>query len=646
MAFKQIPREFIEQVKAQVNIVDVISEFVPLAKKGNNFIGSCPFHQDTSPSFTVSPSKKIYKCFPCSASGDAIKFIQDFKQISWIQALEFVANKLGLNFDFSSYKAQSHVEKYDQTTLETLELLEFVNSFYKISLLKEKNALNYLESRHLNDLDLREKFDIGYAPKNRLKQEINASENKENLAVNAGLLNSDLNEIFWGRITFGIRNSHGELVGFSARTIDKNSNFAKYLNSPETPLFNKSKILYNYHNAKDSIKAKKQVVIVEGFMDVIACYRAGINNVVALMGTALTKDHIQLLKNSEIILFLDNDNAGVDAALRSADLLALHDFTIKVVNNTFEKDADEILNQEGTKKLVDLIENQTISLIDFIYQVSLSKNNINLTETHLNDFEMLQNFEKSILNYTKNITLKQKQYLFNKIQTELNLQINELLTERKPINQGFNNQYPSFNNPSNIDYYNIFEDPFLEPVDPNFDFTVNDYFQTQPDYQFAKNKFEFLDHARMSLIIQLLSSNNLRQKIFDINEISSIFDGPIEIKKLADKAYSLSQDIEDPNQIYEIITSELPELLESEVQDIINQKLNKMIENQLENLEDIKQQERIIVSLKDYASEMENYLHNTEILPKREYSVPKFKQNKLGKLRELGKKTIELRKGD
>ncbi|WP_334687518.1 DNA primase [Mycoplasmopsis cynos] len=318
MDFKKINEEILNSI----DIVNLISSYISLTKKGNNYIGLCPFHQDTTPSFTISPIKKIYKCFSCSESGNAITFVKKYLNKNYYQSLEFLAKELNLNYDFSAF-LNSHLPQMTDEELEITEALNVVNAFYKIQIFKNSKAQEYLASRNLLDDELRKKFDIDYAPENELIEYFSQNtELDKKILFQAGLINDNFKEIFKNRITFGIRNSYN-IVGFSARVLN-NQQKPKYLNSPETKLFNKSQILYNFFNAKEHIEKNKEVIIVEGFMDVIALDKVGIYNSVALMGAALTLEHLQLIKKYQIALFLDNDEARNSS-------------NIKINKNTFKK---------------------------------------------------------------------------------------------------------------------------------------------------------------------------------------------------------------------------------------------------------------------------------------------------------------------
>ena len=315
----------IERLKAQTDIVDIVGHYLPLKKSGANFVCVCPFHDDKNPSMSVSPSRGIFHCFSCKAGGDAIKFVMDYEKLSYPEAVEKIA---GLqNFTLNYVRGGEPVK-------ENKHILENANAFYRSLLYKTPAAVEYLYSRGITD-ELIDKFELGFAPESaqtiRLLQN-DQIEPKEALEV--GILKQNENGIyasFINRITFPIYTHAGRLVGFGGRTISGNP--AKYVNSPQSAVFDKSTLFYGYHLAKREIFTKNQIIITEGYMDVIMLHKAGFNNVVAVLGTALTTKHLPLLKRGEIsvILCFDGDDAGINAATKSALLLAQNEIDGSVV---------------------------------------------------------------------------------------------------------------------------------------------------------------------------------------------------------------------------------------------------------------------------------------------------------------------------
>ena len=315
----------IERLKAQTDIVDIVGHYLPLKKSGANFVCVCPFHDDKNPSMSVSPSRGIFHCFSCKAGGDAIKFVMDYEKLSYPEAVEKIA---GLqNFTLNYVRG-------GEPAKENKHILENANAFYRSLLYKTPAAVEYLYSRGITD-ELIDKFELGFAPESA--QTIRLLQNEQiepKEALEAGIVKQNENGIyasFINRITFPIYTHAGRLVGFGGRTISGNP--AKYVNSPQSAVFDKSTLFYGYHLAKREIFTKNQIIITEGYVDVIMLHKAGFNNVVAVLGTALTTKHLPLLKRGEIsvILCFDGDDAGINAATKSALLLAQNEIDGSVV---------------------------------------------------------------------------------------------------------------------------------------------------------------------------------------------------------------------------------------------------------------------------------------------------------------------------
>jgi DNA primase len=319
-----ISNDSIEQLKARLDVVDVVGSYIELKKAGVNFKAACPFHDDKSPSFVVSPSKQIYHCFGCGAGGDAIRFVMEYEKLSYPEAIE----KLASQYNFTlQYTAGNNQKKHSQ-------LLARLNDYYQGLLTHNQTALTYLKERGIFESSI-EKFGVGYAPASNLtlgfiqKNMFMMSE-----AVELGVAGSDGGRSFARfieRVTFPIFTGTGVLVGFGGRTISGHQ--AKYVNSPQTRLFNKSRLLYAYNFAKESVYKKGQIIVTEGYLDVIMLHQAGFDNAVATLGTALTGEHLPLLRKGEprVILAYDGDSAGIAAALKASKLLSAAGFSGGVV---------------------------------------------------------------------------------------------------------------------------------------------------------------------------------------------------------------------------------------------------------------------------------------------------------------------------
>ena len=344
-----ISKNSIENLKNIVDIADVVGSYIPLKKSGANFVCVCPFHNDKHPSMSISPSKGIYHCFSCKAGGDAIKFVMEYEKLGYVEAIEKLASIYNVALEYTSSKNEPKIDK---------KILENLNLHYKTLLYKNHEALNYLKSRSITDAII-EKWELGWAAGSQNTLNLLQNENiepKEALEVGAIKQNeSGYYASFINRITFPIYNHLGRLVGFGGRTISDNP--AKYINSPQSQIFDKSKIFYGYDKAKSEIYRSHSIVICEGYMDCIMLHAAGINNAVAVLGTALTQKHIPLIQRGDIkvTLSFDSDSAGINAAFKSARLLMEHQIDGKVVLISGGKDPAELVASGKDMELRDML---------------------------------------------------------------------------------------------------------------------------------------------------------------------------------------------------------------------------------------------------------------------------------------------------
>lgn len=316
----------IEKLKNQIDIVDIIEHFLPVKKMGTNYKCVCPFHDDRNPSMSISQSKQIFHCFACKAGGDAIKFVMDYEKLTYPEAIERIASLVNFSLEYTNDKAP--------TQKENKHILEKANAFYRSEFFKHEAAVRYIYSRGINDAMI-EKFELGWAGDSASTIRLLQNENIEpKEALEVGIVKQNEKGIyasFIERITFPIYSHTTRLVGFGGRTISDHP--AKYVNSPQSVVFDKSKLFYGYHLAKQSIFEKKQIIITEGYLDVIMLHYAGFTNAVAVLGTALTTSHLPLLKRGEIsvVLCFDGDGAGINAAIKSSRLLSQNEIDGSVV---------------------------------------------------------------------------------------------------------------------------------------------------------------------------------------------------------------------------------------------------------------------------------------------------------------------------
>ncbi len=387
--------ETIEEVQRIANVYDVISDYLTLKKSGSVYVTHCPFHNEKTPSFVVSPTKNIFKCFGCGISGNAVKFVMEYEKISFQDAILKIAQKYGVKVKFTASEKEKQNHKYYLITRQLTE-------FFKNSLLESKKAKEYLRSRGILAKTVVD-FEIGYAPENNdilLFAEKN-SITKEDLKK-IGILNHNENLIFKDRIIFPIKNQKGNIVAFGGRSLSDN-NKPKYLNSPETGIYKKSEVLYGLFESLDYIKEKKQVIVVEGYLDLISLHQIGIKNVVATLGTAFTNDHSKLLKNyvEEAILMFDSDEAGKKAAILAASHLLSQDIKVRYVYYTEAKDPDE-LSKYGLQKVKELIETSE-DIIIFLVKKLKEIQEMKAEELDIKQIESFNKIYNSILNLISSI---------------------------------------------------------------------------------------------------------------------------------------------------------------------------------------------------------------------------------------------------
>lgn len=367
-----ITKESIENLSQRLNIVDIIENYIEVKKQGSSFVCICPFHADKNPSMHINPTKGFYHCFACKAGGDAFKFVMDYEKLSFADAVEKVASLS--NFTLSYTKEKQENKK------ELKSILPSLNAYFKDNLKHHKEVLTYLYQRALNDKDIA-KFELGFAGASedsiRLLQNQNIPLED---AMSVGALKKDENNEFYAsfiwRITFPIYDHKDLLVGFGGRTLNPNVP-AKYVNSPQNILFDKSRIFYAFNIAKENIAKKKEIIVCEGYMDAIAFHKAGFNNAVAVLGTALTEHHLPLIRryDAKVILCFDNDEAGLKAATRSAFLLSTNKIDGKVAILQGGKDPAELVAKNESTKLHDILD-EGIELGEFYIRRLISTHSI------------------------------------------------------------------------------------------------------------------------------------------------------------------------------------------------------------------------------------------------------------------------------
>ena len=385
-----ITNEVINEIRNKVNIVDIISNYVPLTKKGKNYFGLCPFHDDHSPSMSVSFEKQIYTCFVCHATGNVFSFVSEYEHIGFYDAVRLIGSKLGYNLD---------TKKKEITNNQDLEIYELACKYYQNSLNTSlgNNAIDYLTKRKI-DRNTISKFRIGLSMSKSSLTEFLLSKNiKLDKLISLGISNERGQDLFINRIMFPLYDLSGNVVAFSGRIYNTHDE-SKYINTKETNIFKKGNLLYNYHLAKEHLKRSESIIVMEGFMDVIRASVVGINNCVATMGTAFTKEQALLLKKTtnNIILCFDGDNAGDEATDKAIQVLKEIDVTeiiskeelIEKINelNFNENELIEIILKSGTKRA---------GIKEISHNILSSVNNISeLKNIEINKLEKVEGMSK------------------------------------------------------------------------------------------------------------------------------------------------------------------------------------------------------------------------------------------------------------
>lgn len=374
-----ISQNTIQQILGRLDIIDVIGGFVKLKRRGTNYLGLCPFHNEKTPSFTVSPSKEIYKCFGCGRSGNTISFLMEHEKYSYAETLKWLANKYGIEIEETF---QNDEQRQSQQTADSLYIINaFAQSFFSRMLFDTEEGqdvgLAYFKERGFRE-DIIKKFQLGYSPEQRdaFTKEAISKQYSAEMLIKAGLSanrNDQLVDNYRGRVIFPVHNHSGKVLGFGARILKSNDKAPKYINTPENEIYIKSKILYGSFFARQAIDKADECLLVEGYTDVISLHQAGIENVVASGGTSLTPDQLRLIKkySNNLTIIYDGDAAGVKAALRGLDLALEEGLNVKLVLIPDKEDPDSYVNKVGAFKFTEFIQKNKKDVILFQLDVAL-----------------------------------------------------------------------------------------------------------------------------------------------------------------------------------------------------------------------------------------------------------------------------------
>ncbi|NGJ32621.1 DNA primase [Staphylococcus aureus] len=546
----RIDQSIINEIKDKTDILDLVSEYVKLEKRGRNYIGLCPFHDEKTPSFTVSEDKQICHCFGCKKGGNVFQFTQEIKDISFVEAVKELGDRVNVAVDIEATQSNSNVQ-IASDDLQMIEMHELIQEFYYYALTKTvegEKALTYLLERGFTDALIKERG-IGFAPDSShfCHDFLQKKGYDIELAYEAGLLsrneeNFSYYDRFRNRIMFPLKNAQGRIVGYSGRTYTGQE--PKYLNSPETPIFQKRKLLYNLDKARKSIRKLDEIVLLEGFMDVIKSDTAGLKNVVATMGTQLSDEHITFIRKltSNITLMFDGDFAGSEATLKTGQHLLQQGLNVFVIQLPSGMDPDEYIGKYGNDAFTAFVKNDKKSFAH--YKVSILKDEI--AHNDLSYERYLKELSHDI-SFMKSSILQQK--VINDVAPFFNVSpeqlANEIQFNQAPANYYPEDEYGGYIEPEpigmaqfdNLSRQEKAERAFLKHLMRDKDTFLNYYESVDKDNftnQHFKYVFEVLhdfyaenDQYNISDAVQYVNSNELRETLISLEQYS-LNDEPYE----------------------------------------------------------------------------------------------------------------------
>ncbi|HDG5489067.1 TPA: DNA primase [Staphylococcus aureus] len=546
----RIDQSIINEIKDKTDILDLVSEYVKLEKRGRNYIGLCPFHDEKTPSFTVSEDKQICHCFGCKKGGNVFQFTQEIKDISFVEAVKELGDRVNVAVDIEATQSNSNVQ-IASDDLQMIEMHELIKEFYYYALIKTvegEQALTYLQERGFTDALIKERG-IGFAPDSShfCHDFLQKKGYDIELAYEAGLLsrneeNFSYYDRFRNRIMFPLKNAQGRIVGYSGRTYTGQE--PKYLNSPETPIFQKRKLLYNLDKARKSIRKLDEIVLLEGFMDVIKSDTAGLKNVVATMGTQLSDEHITFIRKltSNITLMFDGDFAGSEATLKTGQHLLQQGLNVFVIQLPSGMDPDEYIGKYGNDAFTTFVKNDKKSFAH--YKVSILKDEIAHNDLSYERYLKELSHDISLM---KSSILQQKAIndvapFFNVSPEQL---ANEIQFNQAPANYYPEDEYGGYIEPEpigmaqfdNLSRQEKAERAFLKHLMRDKDTFLNYYESVDKDNftnQHFKYVFEVLhdfyaenDQYNISDAVQYVNSNELRETLISLEQYN-LNDEPYE----------------------------------------------------------------------------------------------------------------------
>lgn len=566
MAF--VSEETIKRIKDENNIVDVIGEYIPLTKRGKNYFCVCPFHDDHSPSLSISEEKQIFRCFVCGTSGNVISFVKDYEKVDFTEALDILAKRANINVNI---KKEEKISPYK----ELYDIYNISKEFYKNNLNSKdgSEAREYLTNRKL-DKDTIDYFDIGLSLNNNLTDSLSKKYDINKL-MEIGITKEDKKDLFHDRIMFTIKDNDGKVVAFSARKY-KDVDGSKYINSKESVIFKKGDILYNLCNSKDYIRKQKEIIISEGFMEVIRLHTIGIDNTVALMGTSFTNTHLNIIKNlkCKVVLNLDQDEAGIINTISIGDTLIKNGIEPTVIIFSKYKDADELISSEGKEAFINSY-NSRISFIDF--KLNYLKKNKDLT----NSEDLSKYIKDSIdaINLIDDDILREIK--IKELSDNYNISIDVIKNKITNKNVSVKKEKPIIKKKTKYNKYEISEIRLLYLMMNNPELI-----------RYYENNLGYMNNeGRKKLAKEIIKFKN-NNKTFDLgdficytmqeSEIESVFKNVMEYDQI--DAYTMEEVDDYINVIKEKRVLEQVEKLQNEMKNTIDINEKKRLASKIENM--------------------------------------------------------------
>jgi DNA primase len=585
----------IDEIKRKIDIAEFIGSFITLKKAGRNFKAVCPFHQEKSPSFVVSPDRGIWHCFgACGEGGDAIKFLMKWENITFIEALKELAKKTGVKLTLNKIGVEDKIwqkkERYLGMNLLAGEFFHYVFSKTDFG----KKARDYLKTRLLNQ-SIIDKFELGYSPSSwdSLKLFLKKKKYEEEEMLENGLLvrseRGSYYDRFRGRLMFPLKDSRNNVLGFSGRILEGNEKEAKYVNTPETPIYHKRECLFGINLAIEEIKKQKNVYIVEGELDMIMPYQHGYSNFVAIKGTALTNEQLKLLKRytDKITLMMDADVAGIESIKRGIDEAEKFDFEIRVVTIDFAKDPDEALRKDPDKfkKLI----SKPIPIYDFLIEAAQKKypEESAFSKKKIGE-EIIPMIEKITNPIVRTFYIKKLAGVLEISENTVENLIGQLKRKKNQIS--------------------LNKIKYSKPTEDSRELTINKYvlsvlFQSEDPSTIYKNVFEILKpeyflHLSYEKIGQLFFKEMEKGTKFDINEFGKKL--PDELRPIFDEVFLFaSTDHDLSNESLDRLIHEIKKYyFKREIKKILAEEETEDKKKILKKLsENLKEVEKILISL-------------------------------------------------